>query len=296
MKKISVILMMIISTILMVGCGMKVEVPAASVGKVMGKHGYQEGTITTSKFRLAPCFAYCDKLVLLDVSDMAAVEPMELFMPEDRLIMNFELRMTLTPSPKSYDELFNRVPPSTGDRGDRVAHISLDRAYEIYARQIIRAEAREFLSQYKISEIVSSREAINNELSDKLKASIVAKTPFTVLYVGLADVKYPPVIVTAQENAAERREMIQQEEAQLEISKVQLERELQEQKLQRTIDVEKAEAEAQVNKILAESVTPEYIRYRELNALETIAKSDNKVFVPASMLDTMAGQVQVGNQ
>jgi len=121
-----------------------------------------------------------------------------------------------------------------------------------------------------------------------------ARTPFRARYVGLADVGYPKIIVEAQENAAERREKVEQEEAQLEISRVQLERELQEQKLRRKVEVEKAEADAEVNRILAKSMTPEYVKYRELGALEKLAESDNKVFVPLGALNSIAVQTQIG--
>lgn len=289
---IKLISLCMIAFILM-GCGQRVEVPAAHIGKIMTKHGYKEGYYPTSKFRLDFCVVYCDKLVLLNVGDFPVTEPMKLFMPQDRLNMSFDLRMTLSVNPTRYDELFNRVSPQVSDKGD---FIPLSYAYEISAQQIIRSEMRSFLSEFTITEILSSRDSINALLSDKLTEVINERTPFIVRYAGLADIEFPPVIVQAQENAAERREMIQQEEAQLEISKVQLERELQEQRLQRAIDVERAEAEAQVNRILAESVTPEYITYRNLNALDSIARSQNKVFVPNELLSSMAGQVMLGNQ
>ncbi len=127
-----------------------------------------------------------------------------------------------------------------------------------------------------------------------MSKSIAARTPFRARYVGLADVGYPKIIVEAQENAAERREKVEQEEAQLEISRVQLERELQEQKLRRKVEVEKAEADAEVNRILAKSMTPEYVKYRELGALEKLAESDNKVFVPLGALNSIAVQTQIG--
>lgn len=282
-----------VSALVLSGCGEVVEVPSAHVAKVMTQNGYKEGTIPTSKFRLEFCYAYCDKLVTLDVSDKSVEEKMTLFMPEDKLNMSFDLRMTMMVNPDKYEELFSRVPPDRDARGD---YIPWSRAYQTYAQQIIRSEAREFLSQFTIAEIASSREAINAELSERLTKVINSRTPFMIRHIALADVQYPDIIVTAQENAAERREMIQQEEAQLQISKVQLERELQEQRLKRAIDVEKAQAEAEVNKILADSVTPEYVKYRELNVLEQIARSENKVFVPTPMLDSMAGQVQLGRQ
>lgn len=279
-------------------CGAKVEVPPAHVAKVMGTQGYDEGLLPTSKFRLDPCWAYCDKLVVLNVADVPVTEKMSLLMPKDKLNMSFDLRLTIAVNPKRYEELFDKIPPSDdeSDNTDRIFKIQLGTAYNTYAQQIIRAEAREYLSNFTIAEVISSRETINNELSERLTKSISEKTPFIVRYAGLADINYPEIIVKAQENAATRREQIAQEEAQLEISKVQLERELQEARLQRSIDVEKAEAESEVNKILASSVTKEYVKYRELNALEKISGTDNKVFVPVSMLDSMAGQYQLGKQ
>ena len=274
-------------------CGSKVEVPAAHVAKIMTKDGYKADIIGTSKFRLDQCWAYCDKLVLLDASDQAVSEKMELFMPEDKLNMTFDLRLTMIINPNKYEELFARIPPADQNGVDV---ISWNKAYVTYAQQIVRAEAREFLSDFTIAEIASSRETINAQLSQRLTKSINEKTPFQVRYVGLADIQYPKIIVEAQENAAERREKVQQEEAQLQISKVQLERQLQEQQLQRKVDVEKAMAEAEVARIQSQSLTSAYIRYRELQILEKLAESDNKVFVPSAMLDSVAGQVQLGRQ
>lgn len=282
---------------LMSGCnfplGEKVEIPAASVGKVMTKHGYKEGHIGTSKFRLDACVVYCDRLVILDVSDQARTEKMPLFMPKDRLNMDFDIRVTLAVNPNSIDDLFNRIPPTKGK--GIIDVIEIDRAYNTYAQQIILSEAREYLSQFTIAEVASNREQINKELGSRLQEILMERTPFLVRYAGLADVQYPQIILEAQENAAQRREMIQQEEAQLEISKVTLNRKLQEQQMQRAIDIERAEAEAQVNEILADSMTPAYAQYRSLDALDKIANSSNKVFVPSDLLNSLAGQVMLGN-
>ena len=285
----SLIAVSVIAAFSLVGCGEAVEVPPAHVGKVMTKIGYKEGTIGTSKFRLDPCFAYCDKLVLLDVSDRSVSETMELFIPKDKLNMSFDLRMTLSVNPQKYEELYSRMAPAE----DQISWMS---AYNTYARDIVRSEAREFLSQFSIAEIASSRETLNVQLSERLSKSISQRTPFQVRYIGLADIQYPEIIVDAQKKAAERREQIEQENAQLEISKVQLERQLQEQQMQRAIDVERAEAEALVNKILGDSITPSYVRYKELSVLQDLANSQNKVFIPTSMLDSVAAQIQIGKE
>lgn len=285
----SLIAVSVVAALALGGCGDAVEVPAAHVGKIMTKAGYKEGTIGTSKFRLDPCFAYCDKLILLDVSDRSVSETMELFIPKDKLNMTFDLRMTLSVNPEKYEELYSRMAPNE----DQIQWMA---AYQTYARDIVRSEAREFLSQFSIAEIASSRETLNVQLTERLSKSISQRTPFQVRYIGLADLNYPEIIVDAQKKAAERREQIEQEEAQLQISRVQLERQLQEQKMQRAIDVEKAEAEALVNKILGDSITPAYVRYKELSVLQDLANSQNKVFIPTSMLDSVAGQIQIGKE
>lgn len=273
------------------GCGQKVEIPSATVGKVMTKDGYKPGVIGTSKFRLDPCLAYCDEIVVLNVSDQAVQEPMRLFMPKDKLNMDFTLQTTLSVKETSYDDLYARITPEIDPNS--VRYIPIEKVYTTYAQQIILAEAREFLSQYTINEIASNLEQINGALSKKLSESINKRTPFQVRYVGISGLKYPDIIIEAQESAAKRTEMIRQEEAQLELSKVSLERNLQEQRMQRAIDVEKAEAEAQVNKILADSMTDRYVQYRQLSALETMARSQNKVFVPTVMLDSVASQILI---
>jgi hypothetical protein len=294
MKNVWKLATVMVLAVMMVGCGRVVEVGPAQVAKIMEKSGYKEGIIPTSKFRLDMCYAYCDKLVVLDASDRSFKESMDLFMPADKLLMTFDIRATMSLASKDYEQVFNKVQPAPVDNSDRMYMIPLEKVYLTYARDIIRAEAREFLSTYSIAEIASSREAINAELSVRLSESIAKRTPFSVRYIGIADLKYPEIIIAAQENAAERREMINQEAAQLEISKVQLERKLQEQTMQRRIDVEKAQAEAEVNKIMGDSMTAEYKAYKSIQVMEVMAASQNKVFMPTEMLNTVAGQIQLG--
>lgn len=248
--------------ILLTACGVKVEVPPAHVGKIMTKDGYQDNLIPTSKFRLPACITYCDRLVLLDVSDRAFSEPLEIFIPKDKLKLTVQVQTTLSVSPNKTTELFGSLSPNEIDSS--LSIIQSESIYKTYAQQIVLTEVREFLSQYSISEIASSIEMINSELRVRLTKALSERTPFSVRYVGLTGIKYPAIITEAQENAARRREQIQQEEAQLEISKVSLERELQEARLTRQIEKEKAETEAEAQKIQAATVDPRVLELRKL--------------------------------
>lgn len=259
-----------LASVFLIGCGKKVEVPPAHVGKIMTKDGYQEGTIGSSKFRLPMCFNWCDKIVLLNTSDQAIEEKMNIFMPEDKLNLALGLRVTLSIDPKKTESLFKTLSPTS--EADRIAMISWEQIYKTYAQQIILKETREYLSQFSIAQTASSLEKINSELHANLSKKIEDLTPFRVRYVGVTNITYPKIISEAQENAAQRREQIQQEEAQLQISVVRLQRELQEAQLQRQIEVEKAETEANAQRVIAQSVDPRVLQLRALqNESEWIA-------------------------
>lgn len=265
------------TTIALAGCGQRVEVPPASIGKIMTNKGYQEGFISTSKFRLDTCWpgTACDKLVLLDASDKSKTETIDVFMPEDKLMMRVVVQSTLTVNPKKSEALFNTLPQSKIGEEDQISVIAWDTIYNTYAKQIILAEAGEFVSKFTIPHIASNREAVNAQLRTHLTKQIEARTPFQARYVGLVDVQYPKMIVDAQLNAAKRREQIQQEEAELEVSKVQLERELQEARLKRQIEVERAETESATQRAQAVTLTPMYLeKLRIDNEAAKIAKWD----------------------
>ena len=265
------------TTIALAGCGQRVEVPPAHIGKIMTNKGYQEGFISTSKFRLDTCWAgtACDKLVLLDASDKSKTETVDVFMPEDKLMMRVVVQSTLTVNPKKSEALFNTLPQSKIENEDQLSIIAWETIYNTYAKQIILAEAGEFVSKFTIPHIASNREAVNAQLRTHLTKQIEARTPFQARYVGLVDVQYPQMIVDAQLNAAKRREQIQQEEAELEVSKVQLERELQEARLKRQIEVERAETESATQRAQAVTLTPMYLeKLRIDNEAAKIAKWD----------------------
>ena len=244
-------------------CGKAVEVPPAHVGMISTKDGYQENLIPTSKFRLSQCWAYCDRLVLLDVADKAYKEDLQIFIPEDQLNLGVTVQSTLSIEPKKTKELFKAVAPKATD-DNQLSVIENSQVYRTYASQIIQKEVREYLSKYSISQIASSNEKINAELAVRLSTILSERTPFNVRFVGITGLKYPDIITKAQEAAAERREAIQQEEAQAKVTEVKLAAQLKEAQLQRAIEKEKAETEARAQRTLAASVDPNVLKLRQL--------------------------------
>lgn len=296
LKSLSVMLMLV----LLAGCGdlligKKVSVEPSNVAKILTKDGYQEGIIQGSRFRLPQCMAYCDDLVTMDVSDIQRSIPIKVHMPQDELNIDFDLTVSFYIRPDQYEFLFSRLPVQpTSD--SRIKHISVERAYNTYARDVITREARSYMTRYSISELMGNRETITVSLRAHLTKVVENETPFNLINVGINNMNYPAPIVAAQEAAGERRASIASEEAQLDITRIQMSRKMEEAGLQRALDIEKANAEVEVNSVLMGMVTEEYLRYRQLDVLERLVESDNAKIVPLGILDSTAGQVAVGNQ
>lgn len=298
MKTTFKVLTGVLGMALLAGCGERVEVPPVHIAKIMHTSGYKAGTINTSTFRLDYCKLpgqVCEKLVLLDISDFSKTEKFQLFMPKDKLEMGFSVRLTLAPKPEEREALFGKLAPSP-TKDDFIATISNNSGYLTYVQPVVKREARDFMSKYSIMEVANNREAISNSLAAHLSQVIDERTPYMAKMVDLDETTYPPVITEAQIKSAERREQIQREEAEKKVNRVRMEKELDLAQKQRAIDIERAEAEAEVNLILGDSMTPAYEKYRQLDALDKIAQSNNTKFVPVNMLGSMAAEIMVGSE
>ncbi len=170
------------SVALLAACGQRVEVPPAHVGKIMTKDGYQENLIPTSKFRLDQCWGYCDRLVVMDIADKAYAENLSIFIPEDQLNLGVTVQATLSINPKKTEELFKSISPK--EETDQLSVIENQKIYQTYASQIIQKEVREYLSKFSISQIASSNEKINAELSARLSEIIGTRTPLQRAFRG----------------------------------------------------------------------------------------------------------------
>ncbi len=270
------------------GCGQAVEVPPAHVGKILTKNGYAPDTIPPSKFRLPACWAYCDKLVLLEVSDSMLQESMpNLFMPLDKLkLEQFEIRGTFSipREDKAINAIFDRIVPT--ELSDRIWKISAAVVYQTYGEQAVRGVARSEIVKHKIPEVLAQRESIGSDLHVAIEKKLKdTKTPIRITRFEIAKALPPEVIVNAQEAAKQREIDIQRAEADAQVQLVEAERALEVAKKDRLVEREKAEAIAEQNEIAAASITPQLLAYRRIEAAEriyaTLAASNNTIIVPA---------------
>lgn len=286
LKKLSTLGIVGVLSLGLVACGERVEVPPASVGMVLGANGYEGDIVPPSRFRLEPCFAYCDKLVVIEAGDAGMVEQMSVLMPKNQLMLGVDVRFTLGLSDDREEilQVFDRVTPELLPSGNYGT--TLQTVYNVYGAAIVRNVVRGTLSQYSIEEVAANQQAVSEKLRQDIVAAL-ARTPLKVSQFGLADIRYPDVIRTAMEATQERRIAIERAEADAQVKIREAQAQLEVQRARREADILEAETIAEANRILAEGVSPELIRYRELQVLESLGGNENVVFFPVEMMGTL---------
>jgi regulator of protease activity HflC (stomatin/prohibitin superfamily) len=277
------------------GCvGERVEVPPASVGMILGKNGYQGDLIPPSRFRLPFCWVNCDKLVVVEASDVGMKEEMTVLMPQDNLDLGIDVRFTLalTEDKTQIISVFDRVVPvrlDSGNYGTTLANI-----YTVYGQSVVRNVVRSTLSEYSIAEIAANQSAVSERLRQEVSGAL-KKTPLEVKQFGLANIKFPSVITQAREAAQSRKIDVERAEADAQVKIREAQARLEVTRAEREADLLAAQTIAEQNQILAEGVTPEVLRYMELEVLKEMAKNKNAVFFPVDMMGSIGLQNKIFN-
>jgi len=279
------------------GCfwGEKVEVPPASVGMVLGKNGYQGDLVPPSRFRLAPCWFNCDKLVVIEAGDAGMKEAMTVLMPQDNLDLGIDVRFTLALSEDRNQILsvFDRVVPTrleSGSFGTTLAQI-----YAVYGQSVVRNTVRSTLSEYSIGEIASNQSAVSENLRQEV-ANDLKRTPLEIKQFGLADIRFPAVITEAREAAQSRKIDVERAEADAQVKIREAQARLEVARAEREADLLEAETVAEANQILANGVTPELLEYRKWQVIEKMTANKNSVFFPVEMSNSIGLENRVFNE
>jgi len=280
MRKVMIMCIFMAMVMFLVSCGKKVEVPPAHVGKRSTANGLQEKVIPPSKFRLAFVWPgqVGDSLILCQASDYAKKETMKIYMPKDKLNLDIvEVRGTyaISSDAANVNKIFDRI--TALKREDRLYFISIAQVYATYAEPIIRETTRTILTAYKIDYVMQNREAVSAELWTAIKLKL-AGTPITPLYVGLADLQPPEVVINAQIKAKEREIAITEADNDKLVRLKIAEGDLEVANKQQEVDLKEAETQVLVAQKMDEGVSEAFVIQRALKALTVLVKSNNKVF------------------
>jgi hypothetical protein len=263
-----------VSTLALAGCnGPQVQVPNGYVAKLVTKSGMSGDVIQPSMFRLNAMCTDCDRATLLEVSDRAIKEPIEVFMPKDQLKMNFDMTATvrIPNDPKVINNVFDRVPSqavnaawTSVDDPSRVSIITFDNVYGTYGQDLIREVSRSIVAKYSINQILEQRETIAAEIFAAVREKTKG-TPIEVMRMSFGAITLPDVIATAKERGAEREEQLRSAEANKQLALKQQE-----------IELIEADTVRQVDQKLAQNISPVILQQRWLKIMEILAGNNSK--------------------
>ena len=265
-----------------VGCGSRVEIPPAHSGVLINSSGIVEDIKSPSTFRLPFNFLGMNphSLVIFEQSDQQKTDSMKLFMPLDRMMMDFDYRGRFSVSSEKEKLQFtlDRMQAIPSQSNGKVDVIDFDNVWNTYGNQIVMTTTRRVLTQYSIAHVTKNRESVNEELLVEISKEL-ASTPITCSEFGLSKVQPPDLIVEAQKLAKERQVAIQSAVASKMVRLTEAEAALEVAKKKQMNDLLEADTQRQVGLQLTKGVNRAFVQQRALGVLEQIAASEDRIIV-----------------
>lgn len=271
MKKVFAVVML--AAVMALSACSRETVPPAAKGKILSTSGYSVDVKETGKYWLY----WWEQLVVLDTSTQMISENINVKM-SDNLDLPFQLhfRTRIHGNDKVINAMFNDITHEN-------YVVSLGKVYQVYGRNVVTNAARSVMSKYKVAEVAVNFEKINADIYSEITKRM-AGSPLEVSDVTLANISYPDIITQAVEKQQEREMAIVTEKNQQAIEMLKKENQLKLADADYKIRVKKAEAIRDENKITSEGLNQTLLQYRNLEVMEKMAESSNKVFVPYSAL------------
>ena len=280
MKRLSILSIVGLLLVLSIGCG--TVVPPGKKVILMHPNGENEVFDKGSYFSWGRT-----KVYQVDQKLQSFEEDLQILCADD-INMTVELKALLSFDVSDENKLtfIREKVPSIQPEGSNVdGELSLDKFYEMAIRDIVRSSARNIMSVEETDTIRPKRQDLEKEISQLVTSRIAElKYPILISACLISNIDYPLSVITQREKIKEA-ELKDEELAALADSKLaEVQRSVAIEEEEAKVRMIKAQAQADENRILTESLTPEFLMWRQFEVMETIstelAKGDsNTVFM-----------------
>jgi len=281
MKKIGMLLATLAAIFMLSGCNE--QVPAGTVGKIMGKNGWQPEIYPPSKVWVETTFTMTpEKLFLVQTTTQKFVQPIKVLL-KDKLTLNAEIvfRGRVSTNPKILNSLFNDMPMN-----DNI--ITVSEVYNTYGKMIVLNTAREVISKYNVDEVNKNYARITIELYNAIKPKL-KNLPISISDVTIGNIEYPKIVTEAIEKAKQRRMAIEQEQAQVQIELTRAKGREAVAKAEYRIKMLEAKRIRDYNRMIEQGVTPNLLKLRRLEVqekmIDAIKNNKNVIYMPLDMMN-----------
>jgi len=263
--------------------GCNEQVPAGTVGKIMGKNGWQPEIYPPSRVWIKTAFTMTpEKLFLVQTTTQKFVQPIRVLL-KDKLTLNAEIvfRGRVSTNPKILNSLFNDMPMN-----DNI--ITVSEVYNTYGKMIVLNTAREVISKYNVDEVNKNYARITIELYNAIKPKL-KNLPISISDVTIGNIEYPKIVTEAIEKAKQRRMAIEQEQAQVQIELTRAKGREAVAKAEYRIKMLEAKRIRDYNRMIEQGVTPNLLKLRRLEVqekmIDAIKNNKNVIYMPLDMMN-----------
>lgn len=271
------------------------QVGQGQVGKILGKSGFQPEVFPPSRVWVDNHLPWhYEKLVLIETTTQKFSEPFSVLL-KDKLTLSADIifRCRITSDEKELNALFNDIKVDDG-------LIETKEVYEIYGRMVVLNTAREIISQYNVDEVNQNYARITVELYNAIKPKLKG-LPIEISDVTLGNIQYPKIVTEAIEQAKEKQMAIEKMEAEVQIKVTEAKGREELAKTEYNVKMLEAKRLRDYNKMIAEGITPDLLRLRELelkeaeltihaNIADNLKGNQNAVYMPLPMMMNPAWQ------
>jgi len=185
-----------------------------------------------------------------------------------------------------------KVPSVKSEVRGVAGDLSLDKFYEMAIGDIVRSSARNAISAEETDTIRPKRQELEAQVSKTVTERIAElKYPILVSACLISNIDYPQSVIQQRE-VIKQAELKDQEMAALaEASLAEAQRQVAIEEENAKVRMVKAQAQADENQILTESLTPEFLMWRQFEVMETIStelaggKSNTVFIAPYQVMD-----------
>lgn len=259
--------------------GCSETVPPAHLGKVLSASGYS--TATYASGRLWPVAPW-NTVVFLDVSTNIKTVEYDVYMADKlRLTGNIAIRAGLrNDDPALTNSMFDVIKL---DVKNYDTTLDFNRVWEIYAKNVASNEIRNVLSKATWDEISADYDKYGRLIQQRIVERL-ANTPVEIGDVNLGSITPPQAIATKYEEIETKIMDMAKEEAEFEVNELKKNNEMTLAIKQGAIDEQIAKNKAAANRLIADSISENLIRLRNVELLQAIGPTANTVVVPYESL------------
>ena len=245
-----------------------------------------------------------DKVYFVDGKLKSFTESMKILCADDiNMDVDIKLILCFDVGIEQLEFIKTKVPTSKVTDGDIAGfELSLEKFYELGVKDIARGTARNVVSPNPTDDIRPNRKKLETEIATGIEERIkTLKYPLHVSAILLSNLDYPKSVKDMREDIKRVQLDETRKAAQAQAELAEAERRVAVELAKAKVKLVQAEARANENRVLSSSLTPEFLKWREIEMLETLAATvaegpNNTVFVlPYDMMkkDGLVGSVMV---